>query len=199
MEASLADLGVRGAWEGNPFESKRWLELQRRVLPSAELRALRSSDRVMAFFEALFGEPPLVERGDVCRVVWPGDPPTRPHQDHWYVGGSPEVWTLWFPLTPCPVEAGPLAVIAGSHRGPLLPHVGTGAGSQGCAPSPDSQWSAVDVAVGDAVVFNCMTVHRSLPNLRTARPRVSVDCRYQPHSEPIHTARVDGTDARAAG
>ena len=196
VERTLTELDVNSTWGANPFESQAWLHLQRSILPSAELSALRNHRRVTNLFESIFGQSVMVERGDVCRVVWPNEPPTRPHQDHWYVGGSTQVWTLWFALSDCPLQAGPLAVILDGQNKQLHEHLGEGVGSQGCMVANDVTWTASDMRQGDAIAFHCMTVHRALLNRTQGAPRLSVDCRYQPEDEPVHTRRIDGSNAR---
>jgi ectoine hydroxylase-related dioxygenase (phytanoyl-CoA dioxygenase family) len=59
----------------------------------------------------------------------------------------------------------------------------------------DAAFAAAPLAAGDAILFNCLTVHRALPNVTPDRVRISVDFRYQPASEPIHVVRIDGTRA----
>jgi ectoine hydroxylase-related dioxygenase (phytanoyl-CoA dioxygenase family) len=59
----------------------------------------------------------------------------------------------------------------------------------------DAQFAAAPLAAGDAILFNCLTVHCALPNMTRDRVRLSVDYRYQPANDPIHLVRVDGTRA----
>jgi ectoine hydroxylase-related dioxygenase (phytanoyl-CoA dioxygenase family) len=61
----------------------------------------------------------------------------------------------------------------------------------------DSQFASAPLAAGDAILFNCLTVHRALPNMTRDHVRLSVDYRYQPAREPIDVVRVDGTRAGA--
>jgi ectoine hydroxylase-related dioxygenase (phytanoyl-CoA dioxygenase family) len=123
---------------------------------------------------------------------------TPPHQDHWYTGGTTNLWTVWIALTEIPRELGPLAVLPGSHVNGLRPHAGHGAGRQGVMTIDDGQFAAAPLAAGDAIFFNCLTVHRALANVTQQRVRLSVDYRYQPANEPIHVVRVDGTRASTA-
>ena len=46
----------------------------------------------------------------------------------------------------------------------------------------DWRWSPM--RVGDVLIHNCRTIHKGLPNSSGAM-RVSMDCRYQPLSEPV--------------
>ena len=109
---------------------------------------------------------------------------TPPHQDHYYVRGSTELWTAWLPLDDCPAEQGGLAVLPRSHTRGLLPHAGEGPGRQGATVPDDSEWATSDYACGDVLLFHCLTVHRALHNLTLNRLRISVDYRYQPASHP---------------
>jgi ectoine hydroxylase-related dioxygenase (phytanoyl-CoA dioxygenase family) len=185
------------AFGGTGYDDPRWLALQERVLPDPRFAAVGDHPALLRVIEVLFGEPPLTRRGDICRIALPGAPhlTTPPHQDHWYTGGSTNLWTTWIALTDAPLELGPLAVLPGSHRYGLLPHHGEGDGRQGVDVPDGAAFAAAPLAAGDSILFNCLTVHRALPNVTRDRVRVSVDYRYQPASEPIHVVRVDGTRA----
>ena len=50
----------------------------------------------------------------------------------------------------------------------------------------EARFAAVPLAAGDAILFNCLTVHCALPNVTRNQVRLSVDYRYQPANEPIH-------------
>jgi hypothetical protein len=183
---------------GTGYDDPRWLALQQRVLPDPRFTDVGDEPRLLAILTALFGEPPVTRRGDICRIVLPGAQhlTTPPHQDHYYTGGTTNLWTAWMPLVETPLELGPLAVLPGSHRDGLAAHQGKGAGRQGVALSETAPLAASPVSPGDAIVFNCLTVHCALPNLTTDRVRLSVDFRYQAAREPIHVVRVDGSSAR---
>lgn len=187
------------ALTGTGYDDPRWLVLQERVLPDPRFSAVGDDPELLRVLGALFGEPPMTRRGDICRVVLPGAPhlTTPPHQDHWYTGGTPNLWTAWMPLVETPLELGPLAVLPGSHRAGLLAHAGEGAGRQGVGVDVGAPLAASAVSPGDAILFNCLTVHGALPNLTVDRLRLSVDFRYQAASEPIHVVRIDGSSARA--
>jgi len=182
---------------GTGYDDPRWLALQERVLPDPRFTAVGDHANLLRVIEVLLDEPPLTRRGDICRVALPGAPhlTTPPHQDHWYTGGTTNLWTAWIALTDAPLELGPLAVLPASHRSGLLPHNGQGDGPQGVDVPHDAEFAAVPLAAGDAILFHCLTVHRALPNVTPDRVRISVDYRYQPASEPIHVVRVDGTRA----
>jgi ectoine hydroxylase-related dioxygenase (phytanoyl-CoA dioxygenase family) len=182
---------------GTGYDDPRWLTLQQRVIGDPRFAAVGDHAALLAVLAALLGGPVLTRRGDICRLVLPNAPhlTTPPHQDHWYTGGTPNLWTVWIPLTNTPLALGPLAVLPGSHVGGLLPHDGQGAGRQGVRIIDDARFAAVPLAAGDSILFNCLTVHRALPNVTRRRVRLSVDYRYQPAGEPIHVVRLDGTRA----
>lgn len=194
---SLGLLQPGAALTGTGYDDQRWLTLQERVLPDPRFAAVGDSAGLLTVLEALFDGPVLTRRGDICRLALPNAThlTTPPHQDHWYTGGTPNLWTVWIPLTEIPLELGPLAVLPGSHVSGLLPHAGHGAGRQGVHVIDEEQFAAAPLAAGDAIFFNCLTVHCALPNVTREQVRLSVDYRYQPASEPIHVVRVDGTRA----
>jgi ectoine hydroxylase-related dioxygenase (phytanoyl-CoA dioxygenase family) len=185
------------ALTGTGYDDGRWLALQERVLPDPRFAAVGDHAGVLTVIESLFAGPALTRRGDICRLALPDAShlTTPPHQDHWYTGGSTNLWTVWIPLTETPLELGPLAVLPGSHVRGLLPHAGHGAGRQGVRVSDAAEFAAAPLAAGDAILFNCLTVHCALPNVTRNRVRLSVDYRYQPANEPIDVVRVDGTRA----
>ena len=186
------------ALTGSGYDDPRWLELQQRVLADPRFAAVGDRAELLTVLEALFDGPVLTRRGDVCRLALPNAPhlTTLPHQDHWYTGGTMNLWTVWIALTETPLALGPLAVLPGSHVNGLLPHVEQGAGRQSVRVTDEGRFAAAPLAAGDAILFNCLTVHCALPNVTRDRVRLSVDYRYQPASEPIHDVRVHGTRAR---
>ena len=185
------------ALTGTGYDDARWLTLQERVLADPRFAAVGDCAELLTVLEALFAGPVLTRRGDICRLALPSAThlTTPPHQDHWYTGGTMNLWTVWIALTETPIELGPLAVLPGSHLSGLLPHAGHGAGRQGVRATDEEEFAAAPLAAGDAIFFNCLTVHRALPNVTRDRVRLSVDYRYQPANEPIHVVRVDGTRA----
>jgi ectoine hydroxylase-related dioxygenase (phytanoyl-CoA dioxygenase family) len=184
---------------GTGYDDRRWLALQEQVLADPRFAAVGDHVDLLTVLESLIGGPVLTRRGDICRLALPNAArlTTPPHQDHWYTGGTTNLWTVWIPLTDAPLELGPLAVLPGSHMNGLLPHAGQGAGRQGVRLAARTQFAAAPLAAGDAILFHCLTVHRALPNATRDRVRLSVDYRYQPAGEPIHVVRVDGTRAGA--
>jgi ectoine hydroxylase-related dioxygenase (phytanoyl-CoA dioxygenase family) len=185
------------ALTGTGYDDPRWLELQERVLADPRFAAIGDRAELLAVLEALFGGPVLTRRGDICRITLPSAPhlTTPPHQDHWYTGGTTNLWTVWIALTDTPLELGPLAVLPGSHVSGLLSRAAHGAEGQSVRVADVGRFAAAPLAAGDAILFNCLTVHCALPNVTRNRVRLSVDYRYQPANEPIHDLRIESTRA----
>ena len=133
--------------------------------------------------EALLGERGMPQPSAISRVMFPAklEHTTPPHQDFILVQGTPEVWTAWIPLGPCPVDLGGLAVLRGSHERGILPvHGAKGAGGLRVqAAWLDGDWRSSPFATGDTLFFHSKTVHQGLPNISGNRIRLSVDYRYQ--------------------
>jgi len=197
----LGRLGLsdpRARFTGTVYDDPRWLDIQRAIFAHPGMCAVREHPSLLAAVEALLGEPPMTGRGDICRLVFPNTPMaqiTPPHQDHWYLGGTTRLCTVWAPLVPVPFVRGPLRFLPGSHRTGLWPHAGPGAGRQGVSVLDDTEWYVHDFEVGDVAIFQSLTVHDALPN-HDDQPRISVDFRYQPASEPVSLQRLDGSFIR---
>jgi hypothetical protein len=158
---------------------ERWVELQQEVFVLPDFVALRHDPFVLGVLERLFGEPPLGEQGDTCRIFSPAaqDLTTPPHQDRYYVTRSDLLWTVWIPLGDCPLELGGLAVLRRSHQDGLLPQ-----GPEGAAVDPAAAWATTGYRAGDVLMFSCLTLHRAAENETANQLRVSADFRYVPAS-----------------
>jgi hypothetical protein len=189
---------------GTGYDDPRWLALQERVLPDTRFTDVGDDARLLAILGALFCEPPMTRRGDICRLVLPGAPhlTTPPHQDHYYTGGTPDLWTAWLPVVDTPLELGPLAVMPGSHRAGLMAHRGEGPGRQGVALAEVLALAASPVAPGDAILFHCLTVHCALPNLTPdrvpSRSTSAINPRASPFTSGASTGPAHAADLQAA-
>ena len=111
---------------------------------------------------------------------------TAYHQDAGVVTEDAEdtnMLTVWFPIFDTPVEAGPLKVVPGSHKGKLLRHC-SNYNIFNLIEIPNhlfDESGAVPVPLnkGDIVVFHNKTVHGSLSNV-SENVRWSFDIRYSP-------------------
>ena len=59
-----------------------------------------------------------------------------------------------------------------------------GSGVLECPVGPDDRWWSDDVAPGDVILFDGLSVHRALPN-ESAGFRLSVDFRFQRRGDPV--------------
>ncbi len=183
LEAGLADPAAACK---DPEE--HYMKVFRGLWADEALHRLRTHPNVLGLFERIFDEPALAHPMFVQRNIFPQredfDFTTGAHQDKVHIGGATS-YAMWVPIGDCPIEKGPLAVAAGSHRsGVLETKVGSGAGGMDiCVPIP-GHWVTGSFAAGDVLVFADETVHKALPN-RTREIRQSFDARYQPASQPI--------------
>jgi hypothetical protein len=181
LRADVLDLCRRRNWmppafPGFAYGSAEFLDLQREVNQLPQFDAIRASPRLRLVIEEVLGGGYLDRQGDVCRVMFPQAPGfvTRAHQDAFFLRNPDDVWAAWIPLGDCPRTMGPLVVWPESHKLGLLPHLGE-SGCEGACSGAD--WTGFDLACGDALLVNKLTVHRALPNVSEA-VRVSVDFRF---------------------
>ncbi|HUA59286.1 MAG TPA: phytanoyl-CoA dioxygenase family protein [Verrucomicrobiae bacterium] len=163
------------------FQDPDWVNLQVHVQNRSEMWALGDCAAIHRALRAVEARSSYLclSTANTCRVFSPHpDMATQPHQDANYVRVIGDFWTAWIPLGDCPRELGPLALLAGSHRGGLRHHDGEGIVQGGVAVPEDAVWSTIDFHCGDAVLFRPHTLHRSLPNCSGDRLRLSVDFRY---------------------
>jgi hypothetical protein len=158
----------------------------RRMFHVEEFHRLLHQRAQVALFRRLLDGPVLPHPRGIIRAMFPSTTPsTAPHQDFYYVQGSPLAYTLWVPLMRCPRAMGSLEVAVGSHRQGLYPTGDDlGPGGAEATRSLAAHWRGADFEVGDALIFHSMTVHRAGPN-RTDDLRLSVDFRYQSRTEEI--------------
>ncbi len=166
-----------------------WWQVYDRVQCLEEFHTLAHHPNILGVFGAIVQEPVLVHPRHIARITFPSTAhyTTPPHQDYPLIQGTPQTYTVWMPLSDCPIELGGLAVIPGSHRAGLLPvHAASGPGGLSVDTSRwGDRWLAQDMQAGDALIFHSYTVHRALVNVSHRRLRVSVDYRYQGVSQPI--------------
>ena len=130
------------------------------------------------------------------------------HQDHGVVtedADQTDMITVWFSLTDTPVEAGPLKVVPGTHKGDLLTHCTNYVGSEEQfrkLRQIPTKLFAQDLGVplpmkrGSAIFMHKRTVHSSLPNISN-RMRWSFDLRYNPTGQNTGRTMFPGFVARS--
>jgi ectoine hydroxylase-related dioxygenase (phytanoyl-CoA dioxygenase family) len=173
------------------YQDPDWVNLQIHAQSTSEMWAVGDSVAIHRVLTAVEGRSSYLylSTANTCRVFSPHpDMATQPHQDAHYVRMMQDFWTVWIPLGDCPRELGPLALLAGSHRGGLREHSGLGIVDGGVLVADDAVWSTTDFRCGDAVLFQPHTLHCSLPNQSGDRLRLSADFRYGFWSE---TSPVD--------
>ena len=159
-----------------------------------DFHALALDPAVIEALEVLFGESVLPHSRNICRLVFPhtATHSTPPHQDNFYIGGSEETWTAWFPCGECPATLGGVAVARGTHRTGLLDTVeAVGAGGRGVEVEAGAAWVGGDYACGDVILLHSLTIHQGRDNLSGNRLRLSCDFRYQPRSHPLRADSLE--------
>lgn len=152
-----------------------------------DLNALLHHPAVTEVVDALCGEPSLPLPLFVARNIFPAREvyTTPAHQDFVHFQGTTRNYAAWIPMGDCPAAMGGLAIAAGSHRLGLLDvRPALGAGALEVAYDGDLDWVYSELEAGDVLFHNCLTVHRGVPN-RSGAMRLSIDCRFQPLSEPM--------------
>ena len=181
----IADVSKKCA-EGDP----EYIPVYHKVQRLEAFHRMGHAPSILALMERIIGETVLPHPAKVARLWFPQNTlhTTPAHQDFVHFQGAYDTYTCWMPIGDCPIELGPLAVLAGSHRSGEIydHHFALGAG--GLAVDTDKlqgQWLSNDFAIGDALIFPSRTVHQALPNVTADRMRISLDNRYQAQSQPI--------------
>jgi ectoine hydroxylase-related dioxygenase (phytanoyl-CoA dioxygenase family) len=167
----------------------RWQAFYNDAQKLRDFHALALSQPIIDALEVLFGEPVIAHPRNILRVIFPRSAThtTPPHQDHFYIGGSRDTWTGWFPLGDCDVELGSLAMVPGSHlTGFHDVHEAKGAGGRAVEVDANSTWAGGDFACGDVLFLHSLAIHQGRPN-ETNRLRLSCDFRYQPRSHEVRS------------
>jgi hypothetical protein len=161
------------------FDDPAWLGFQNTMLTDPAFRALGAEPALLEVARELGGGRAAPTLAATCRVVsaWAPDLTVPPHQDAHFVPRFERMWTAWIPLDDCPLARGPLAVLPGSHREGLRPHTEPWHGGLSITVPPDRVWASGDLAVGDVIFFERLTVHRMVVN-RSDLPRLSADYRF---------------------
>jgi ectoine hydroxylase-related dioxygenase (phytanoyl-CoA dioxygenase family) len=175
--------------EPNVEGSEPWGPVYDDLQRLQSFHALAHHPRIVGVIESLVQEQVLVHPRNIARITYPRAEyfTTPAHQDFVHIQGTPVTYTVWMPLSDCPISLGGLAVLAGSHKLGILPaHQAPGAGGLGIDTSKlDYPWHTDDMQAGDTLIFHSFAVHRALPNLSGNRFRISTDTRYQGVSQPI--------------
>jgi ectoine hydroxylase-related dioxygenase (phytanoyl-CoA dioxygenase family) len=146
------------------------------------LHALPHQPALSNAMKMLVGDEVLVHPKPIGRLIFPNCERlvVHPHQDYEFMGGDPEFFTIWIPLHDCPIEAGPLRILEGSHRFGIQQH------QRENLQVPEipvdailgDEWVGGQVNAGDVLIFHSLTVHAASPNV-SEQMRLSLDCRFQ--------------------
>ena len=143
--------------------------------------------------EMIVGDQVLIHPKPIGRLIFPCCERlvTHPHQDYEFMGGDPEFYTVWIPLHDCPLEAGPLRILEGSHRYGVqqherenlhVPEIPVDAAT-------GDEWVEGQVNAGDVLIFHSLTVHAAAPNI-SDRMRISLDCRFQDSRRTLNPSNL---------
>lgn len=183
---------------------------------NAPLEEVVFSDRLMKFYERLFGGPCRHYDYIWTRAVAPGRG-TLPHCDLVYMGrGTHSVMTAWIPYGDVSIDLGGLMVLEKSHlqqerlrhylemdvdtycanHGPYQPKSGyLSSNPVSLREKLGGRWLTTSFQMGDLLTFGMKTIHASLDNTKKSY-RLSSDTRYQLASEPIDSRWI-GPEADA--
>lgn len=169
-----------GAACGDP--DPRFKRVYQQVFNLESIHRLPHESALQGVMRMLTEGPVLVHPKPIGRLIFPNCEQlvTHAHQDYEFMGGDTEFYTVWIPLHDCPIEAGSLRILEGSHRHGIQHHErenlhvpeipeGVAAGDV---------WVGGQVNAGDVLIFHSLTVHAASPNLSN-QMRLSVDCRFQ--------------------
>ncbi len=130
----------------------------------------------------LAGDQVLIHPKPIGRLIFPNCERlvVHAHQDYEFMRGDPEFFTVWIPLHDCPVEAGPLRILAGSHRFGFQKHARENLHVPEIPADAlmGDEWFGGPLSAGDVLIFHSLTVHAASPNL-SEQMRISLDIRFQ--------------------
>jgi ectoine hydroxylase-related dioxygenase (phytanoyl-CoA dioxygenase family) len=170
----------KGVSHGDPDPTFK--RVYQEVFNLESFHALPHQAALRNVMKMLVGDQVLVHPKPIGRLIFPNCERlvVRAHQDYEFMGGDPEFFTVWIPLHDCPIESGPLRILAGSHRSGIQPH------RHDHLHVPEiplehavgDNWVGGPVSAGDVLLFHSLTIHAASPNL-SKQMRISLDCRFQ--------------------
>ena len=154
----------------------------REVFNLESLHALPHHPALFNAMKMLVGDEVLVHPKPIGRLIFPNCERlvVLPHQDYEFMKGDPEFFTVWIPLHDCPVEAGSLRILEGSHRSGIQQHQHENLHVPAIPADAvlGDEWVGGHVNAGDVLIFHSLTVHAASPNV-SEQMRLSLDCRFQ--------------------
>ncbi len=170
-----------------------WREFYDQVQCLRSFHALAHAPQAKLFADAICGGQHLFHPRHICRLIFPSSQriTTPPHQDYFYIGGTPDTWTAWIPLGDCPRELGTLAVLPGSHKQGLLSvHKAEGAGGHACDNVSNDDWASADLSCGDVLCIHSYLIHQGQDNQTDRQLRLSMDIRFQDRTKLINQSSL---------
>jgi ectoine hydroxylase-related dioxygenase (phytanoyl-CoA dioxygenase family) len=180
-----------GAACGDP--DPRFKRVYQEVFNLESLHSLPHEPALLEVMKMLAGEQVLIHPKPIGRLIFPNceELVTHAHQDYEFMGGDPELYTVWIPLHDCPIEIGPLRILEGSHLHGVQPHERENLHvpeiPEGAAAGDG--WVGGNVNAGDVLIFHSLTVHAASPNL-SGQMRLSMDCRFQDARRILNPANL---------
>ena len=168
----------------NDYEPE-FIRYYRDLLRIRALYVMSHSEHVLRIIRQLVDRPILIHPRHLYHPMFPGRPDhtTHPHQDFGPVRGTPDTWTVWVPLGDCPAHlGGGLALVPGSHLGPLMDDVQESLGDDS---ELMNEWAWGEMATGDVLMFHGMTIHQARDNETRDHIRIATSFRYQAASDPV--------------
>lgn len=164
---------------------------------SETFRTFAESPALKAVAETFFEAPAQLIRRTPVRHFVPGRKrASRAHLDRTYLDGvAADVVTIWVPLGDCPIDAGGLLYMEGSHEDPVLENARAHAPNDRTDARPIThdlkwlsdfsghRWLWADFQAGDIVVHSPTIVHASIDS-ELDMMRVSTDIRFQRAGSP---------------
>lgn len=175
---------------------------------SEPFRAFTGAAAMKSIAETFFDGPAELIRRTPLRHFVPGRKrASRAHLDRTYIDGvAADVVTIWVPLGDCPLDAGGLLYMEGSHEDSVLENARANAPNDRTDMRPIThdlkwlsdfsgrRWLYADYAAGDVVVHSPAIVHASLDG-EIDLMRVSTDVRFQRAGSPSDPRWLDDWSA----
>lgn len=183
-------------WSGaGPYTEgeQQYMDVYRKIVHLPSFAAVPEDAVFMQLMNRIIDGEAMLHRLRIGRITFPSNTgqTTAAHQDFHYIRGTPETYTAWQPLGDCPIDLGPLTILAGSHKQGFIDHREDMSKKYASMGLEDAQlpsageWLCNDFELGDFVLFHSHTIHKALPNVTKDRLRLSTDNRYQRKDEAI--------------
>ena len=161
--------------------------IMKKQISSFIIRDLQHHRNLISLFKRIFDHSVFPLPRVIPRTLFPNqdEHTTPPHQDYPHVQGSRFSYAAWIPLGDCEKDMGGLAIASQSNKEGVLPIIpAMGAGGMAVLDKYQDQWRFNPLSSGDVIIFNCLTVHKGVPN-HSKKLRISIDMRYQATSDTV--------------